>query len=149
MLEPKLKTARSSVLIFKAMASSSLINEAQQVVGMQRNRELDAHYASSEGGGGSSSNGCAFSEENHAQHPATEVLSTFLPPELCRIICQFAAPYAPPVIATRYIFLPEEGLLPLRWRADAGIWTEYAPMPDSLKLQRPRLVLEQQQCQPS
>jgi hypothetical protein len=37
-----------------------------------------------------------------AQHPATEVLSAILPSELCRIICEFAAPHAPPTITALY-----------------------------------------------
>ena len=37
-----------------------------------------------------------------AQHPATEVLSAVLPSDLCRIICEFAAPHAAPTITTVY-----------------------------------------------
>jgi hypothetical protein len=36
------------------------------------------------------------------RHPATEALSAMLPPELCRVICQFAAPHAAPVIPVKY-----------------------------------------------
>ena len=37
-----------------------------------------------------------------AQHPATKVLSAILPSDLCRIICEFAAPHAAPTITTVY-----------------------------------------------
>jgi hypothetical protein len=35
-----------------------------------------------------------------ARHPATEVLHAVLPPEMCRIVCEFAAPYAIPAAET-------------------------------------------------
>ena len=37
-----------------------------------------------------------------AQHPATEALSANLPSEVCRIVCEFAAPHAAPTITTVY-----------------------------------------------
>jgi hypothetical protein len=42
-----------------------------------------------------------------AQHPATEVLSAVLPPELCHIICQFAAPHAAPTITGQYCLVQD------------------------------------------
>jgi len=43
-----------------------------------------------------------------AQHPATEVLSAILSSDLCRIICEFAAPHAAPVIKTQYRLIRTE-----------------------------------------
>jgi len=56
-----------------------------------------------------------------AQHPATKVLSAVLPSDLCRIICEFAAPHAAPTITTVYQLIRTEqkeelGIFAARWQ---------------------------------
>ena len=56
-----------------------------------------------------------------AQHPATEVLNAILPSEVCRIVCEFAAPHAAPVIKTQYRLIrspqkEELDILAARWQ---------------------------------
>ena len=64
-----------------------------------------------------------------AQHPATKVLSAILPSDLCRIICEFAAPHAVPTITTVYQLTRTEqkeelDIFAARW-AEGGYGVQY------------------------
>ena len=68
-----------------------------------------------------------------AQHPATVALGEVLPPELCHLICQFAAPHAPPVINAYYQLVRGSGYEQLQvgpalnWNSTHQHITEYSP----------------------